>query len=142
MVLLCKKGRIQWHAKCPFNYIRSKKTVVGTGCTPMGFQWDFKPSMYLSKAILHLGLIRKFIPQSTITSLRQHLWHFSTRIQISFGTCVVMIVKFKLLNKSPSSRCVFLDFTFHFPASAFHLPSVFKSFEKDKKKQGFKQSAL
>ena len=87
MVLLCNKGRIQWQAKCPFNHIRFKKTVVGTGCTT----WDFKPSMYLSKAILHLGLIRKFIPQNTITSLRQHLWHFSTRKQISFETCVVWL---------------------------------------------------
>lgn len=89
----CKKKENLMAGKMPSQSYKVQENCNWHWLSP----WDFKPSMPCTcpKQILHLGLIRKFIPQSTITSLRQHLWQFSTRIQMSIDTLLVTIVEFE-----------------------------------------------
>ena len=143
MVLLCNKGRIQWQAKCSFNHIRSKKTVVGTGCTPMGFQaFDV-----LVQSNITFGIDKKIHPPKYYNvTTTTFMAFFNKKTNILWNLCR-MIVKFEwsTLNCSITPLQVGVSsWIFHFIFRHWLFICLLSSnhWKKKKKKQGFKQAAL
>ena len=136
MAVLCKNKENLMAGKMPSQSYKVQKNCNWHRLSP----WDFKPSMYLSKANITFGIDKKIHPSkycNVTTAAFMAIFNKNTNIHwhSSCYNCRVWMKHFKQLDNSPSSRCAVLALSIHFPALASHLPSVFVLFGNNNKKK-------